>query len=113
MFETLVSRTTAHTQANSSLVLARLLGRSFFFFFRILLKLVADEGIDERDNEVEDHGSDAPLPDCLDEGLLFGIQFLLSLEQSFLLLLNCSVDAFSQRWRETLNEAYDTRHDVL
>ena len=70
--------------------LAFLLGLGFF---GVLFKLVANESIDESDNEVEDHGGDAPLPDGLDEGLFLGVEFLLSLEESLLLGVNGLLDA--------------------
>ena len=64
----------------------------FFALFGVLLKLVANQGVEEGYDKVEDHSCYAPLPDRLDKWLFFSVKFLLGLEQSFLLVLDLLPD---------------------
>ena len=78
-----------------------------------MLELVANEGVEESDDKVEDHGEDAPLPDHFDEGLFLGVELVLRLEQCLFLHLDCVAYTRSPTWCEAAQRVENACHHVL
>ena len=87
----------------------------FFPFFCLLLELVADQGVEERDDEVEKHCGDAVLPQRLYQRLLalLGVQLLLRLEERLFLLFDGVSYRFGQTGGEIAHKGQDALHHVL
>ena len=69
-----------------------LLVRILRFLFGVLFQLVANQGVEESDHEVEDHSCDTPLPNCLDKGFFLSVKLFLRLEEGLSLRLDLVTD---------------------